>query len=84
MGIVLSLIVTFWAGYLIVKKFKPQPVLFIAGMALMFFAVFFGLGNILPAKESTGFVIFDAFEFIKRTFSSRAGGLGLNIMAVAG
>ena len=84
MGIVLSLIVTFWAGYLIVKKFKPQPVLFIAGIALMFFAVFFGLGNILPAKESTGFVIFDAFEFIKRTFSSRAGGLGLNIMAVAG
>ncbi len=84
LGIVLSLIVTFWAGYLIVKKFKPQPVLFIAGMALMFFAVFFGLGNILPAKESTGFVIFDAFEFIKRTFSSRAGGLGLNIMAVAG
>ena len=55
MGIVISLIVTFWVGYLIVKKYKPQPVLFIAGMVLMFTAVFLGLGKILPAKESTGF-----------------------------
>lgn len=84
MGIVITLIVTFWTGYLIVKKFKPQPVLFIAGMVLMFTAVFLGLGTILPAKQSTGLVLFDAFEFIKITFSSRAGGLGLNIMAVAG
>lgn len=84
MGIVISLIVTFWAGYLIVKKYKPQPVLFIAGMLLMFAAVFLGLGTILPEKESTGLVLFDAFEFMKKTFSSRAGGLGLNIMAVAG
>ena len=84
MGIVLSLLVTFWAGWLIVKKFKPQPVLFIAGMVLMFLGVLLGLGQILPAKESTGLMLFDAFEFIKRTFSSRAAGLGLNIMAVAG
>ncbi len=84
MGIVISLLVTFWAGYLIVKKYKPQPVLFIAGLVLMFAAVTFGLGTILPAKESTGLVLFDAFEFIKKTFSSRAGGLGLNIMAVGG
>ena len=84
LGIVLSILVTFWAGYLIVKKFKPQPVLFIAGMILMFAAVFLGLGKILPAKQSTGLVLFDAFEFIKKTFSSRAAGLGLNIMAVAG
>ncbi len=84
MGVIVSLIVTFWAGYLIVKKFKPQPVLFMAGLALMFLAVFLGLGTILPTKESTGLVLFDAFEFIKKTFASRAGGLGLNIMAVGG
>ena len=84
MGIVISLIVTFWAGYLIVKKYKPQPVLFIAGLALMFAAVTLGLGTILPAKDSTGLMLFDAFEFIKKTFSSRAAGLGLNIMAVGG
>ena len=32
MGIVISLLVTFWTGYLVVKKYKPQPVLFIAGV----------------------------------------------------
>lgn len=84
MGIVISLIVTFWVGFLIVKKYKPQPVLFMAGMLLMFAAVALGLGKILPVKESTGSVLFDAFEFIKQTFSSRAAGLGLNIMAVGG
>lgn len=84
MSIVLSLLVTFWVGYLIVKKYKPQPVLFMAGMFLMFAAVALGLGTILPAKNSTGSVLFDAFEFIKMTMSSRAAGLGLNIMAVGG
>ena len=84
MGITISLIVTFWLGYLIVKKYKPQPVLFMAGLILMFTAVALGLGTILPEKESTGLIFFDAFEFIKKTFSSRAAGLGLNIMAVGG
>ncbi len=84
LGIVLSLIVTFWTGYLVVKKYKPQPVLFIAGFALMFAAVALGLGTILPEKESTGLVLFDAFEFVKKTLSSNVAGLGLNIMAVAG
>lgn len=84
MGIVLSLLVTFWTGYLVVKKFKPQPVLFIAGFVLMFAAVALGLGTILPEKESTGLVLFDAFEFVKKTLSSNVAGLGLNIMAVAG
>ena len=84
MGSVISLIVTFWAGYLIVKKYKPQPVLFVAGLALMFAAVMLGLGTILPVKEATGSVLVDAFEFIRKTLSSRAAGLGLNIMAVGG
>lgn len=84
MGIIISLIVTFWVGFLITKKYKPQPVLFIAGLVLMFAAVALGLGSILTPKASTGFVIFDAFEFIKQTMSSRAAGLGLNIMAVGG
>ena len=84
MGIIISLLVTFWVGFLIVKKYKPQPVLFMGGLMLMFIAVVLGLGQILPAKTSTGSVLFDAFEFIKQTMSSRAAGLGLNIMAVGG
>nr|WP_267886735.1 C4-dicarboxylate transporter DcuC [Massilibacillus massiliensis] len=81
---IVSLLVTIWVGYLITKKYKPQPVLFFAGMILMLSAVVFGYGQILSEKESTGFIFFDMFEFIKNTFSSRAAALGLNIMAVGG
>lgn len=75
MGII-SLLVTFWLGYLIVKKYKPQPVLFMAGLILMFHDALWFRDD--STRENTGLVLFDAFEFIKKTFSSRAAGLGLN------
>ena len=84
LGVLISIIITIWVGFLITKKYKPQPVLFMAGMILMACAVALGLGKILPVKDSTGLLLFDMFEFIKKTFSSRAAGLGLNIMAVGG
>ena len=82
MGIVISALVTFWVGYLIYKKYKPQPVLFLGGMILMYIAVVCGYGVILPEKASTGSWFFDAFEFMRKTMSSNAAGLGLNIMSV--
>ena len=84
MALLLALVMTIWVGYMIVKKYKPQPVLFFGGMVLMAGAVMLGVGTILPAKEATGFVPFDMFEFIRKTLSSRAAGLGLSIMAVGG
>ena len=91
MGLTISIIITFWAAFLIYKKYKAQAVLIIAGIILMLAAFYLGLGTILPVetagstpKGATGFALFDAFEFIKQTFSSRAAGLGLNIMAVGG
>ena len=82
MGIVLSALITFWVGYLIYKKFKPQPVLFMGGIIMMYLAAILGYGQILGAKATTGSVFFDAFEFIRATFSSNVGKLGLNIMSV--
>ena len=82
MGLVISALVTFWVGFLIYKKYKPQPVLFLGGMILMYIAAIFGYGTILPAKAATGSTFFDAFEFIRATMSSNAGKLGMNIMAV--
>lgn len=82
MGIVISAVVTFWVAYLIYKKYKPQPVLFLGGMIMMYLAAILGYGQILDAKATTGSLFFDAFEFIRATFSSNAGKLGLNIMAV--
>ncbi len=82
MGVVISAIVLFWVGYLIYKKYKPQPVLFMGGMLMMWLAVILGYGQILGPKATTGSMFFDAFEFIRATLSSTAGKLGLNIMSV--
>lgn len=82
MGIVISAIITFWVGYLIYKKYKPQPVLFMGGIIMMYIAAMLGYSQILGAKATTGSVIFDAFEFIRAAFSSNVGKLGLNIMSV--
>ena len=67
LGVIISIIVTIWVGYLITKKYKPQPVLFMAGMILMACTVALGVGTILPEKERTGLVLFDMFEFIRKT-----------------
>ncbi len=82
MGLVISALVTFWVGYMIYKKYKPQPVLFMGGLILMYIAVALGYGEILGKKAATGSVFIDAFEFMRTSLSSTAGKLGLNIMSV--
>ena len=82
MALTISLIITLWVAYLIYKKYKPQPVLVVGGFILMYIAVFLGYGHIVTPKQSTGSLIFDTFQFMSRTMSSRAAGLGLNIMCV--
>ena len=52
------------------------------GIIMMYIAAMLGYSQILGAKATTGSVIFDAFEFIRATFSSNVGKLGLNIMSV--
>lgn len=84
LGLIIALVVTGLVAKLILKNYKPQPILMLGGMILMVMAITLGTGQILPESASTGFVWFDIFEFIKNTFSSRAGGLGLIIIAVAG
>ena len=42
MGIILSVVVTIVVGYLITKKYKPQPVLFIGGIVLMLVGAYLG------------------------------------------
>ena len=83
MALVISFLVTFWVAYLIYKKYKPQPVLVVGGFFLMYVAVVMGYGQILAPKQSTGTILFDTFQFMSQTLSSRAGKLGLNIMCVA-
>lgn len=84
LGLFIALIVTIFVVKLILKKYKPHTVLMLAGIVLMLFAIVFNLGTILPPSKSTGFKIFDIFEFIKVTFSKNNAGLGLIIISVAG
>jgi DcuC family C4-dicarboxylate transporter len=82
MALVVSALVTFWVAYLIYKRYKPHVVLVIGGFILMYIAVIMGYGTILAPKASTGTLLFDTFEFMHKTLSSRAASLGLNIMCV--
>jgi len=85
LGVLIALVVTVVVAHLILKNYKAQTVLFAGGIVLMALSIILGTGGqILPAKQSTGFVWFDIFKFMERIFSSRAAGLGLIIMAVAG
>lgn len=81
--IVAAVIVVIVARY-VLKKYPPQAVLFVGGLAMMYIAVAFNMGSILPAKQSTGVIWLDTFEFIKQAFSTRAANLGLIIMLVGG
>lgn len=83
-SVIIALIVTIITGYFIMRKYKPQTVLFTAGIFLMILASLFGTGEILAIKKQTGFWLFDIFEYIKIIFQADAAGTGLIIMAVGG
>jgi DcuC family C4-dicarboxylate transporter len=84
MGTLLSLIVIVIVVYMLAKQYKPQPVLFFAGVVLMVLTVVLGIGPILPPKESTNLIWLDIFEVPKNLLSARLAGLGLMLMAVGG
>ena len=81
-GVILGVIVLCITGYLILSKAKAQAVLLASGILLMAMSAYLGTGEIL--EKSTGSVLLDIYEKIRSILSSRGGGLGLTIMAVAG
>ena len=76
--------VTIGVGYLLVKRYKPQGVLIVAGILLMASAIVLGKGPMVPAKESTGFIWFDIFSVMGNEFASTLPFLGLTIMTIGG
>ena len=89
-SMLLALVVTIWVAWLILKGYKPQTVLFIGGLLLMAAALVLVSGmdfvssKSLTAAQSTKSKWFDLFAYIRQLFSSRAAGLGLIIMSIAG
>ena len=84
MNLLFTALIVVWAAWLILKKYKPQTVLFVAGGLLLAGSMIMSWGTILPAGKSTGMWSFDIFELIRTLFANRLSGLGLNIMAVGG
>ncbi len=80
----LAIVITLAVGYLIFKKYKPQPILLAAGLILLIAAELLGVKTILAEDKSTGFLLFDAFTYLKNTMSSSVSGTGLIIMTVGG
>ena len=83
-GLICAGVVTAWVVYMIIKQYKPQPVLLCAGLTLMLCAVAFRISPILPAKETTGLTWLDPVEVVKNLMSTRTAGLGMMLMAIAG
>ena len=67
-GVISSLFVSVWVARMILKKYKPQAVLFMGGIILL------ALGN----------PFLDIFTAVEKLFSNRVAGLGLLIMSVMG
>lgn len=84
LGTIIAIIITIITGYLIVKKYKAQPVLLMSGIILMACAIILVGKPLLSAKQTTGFIWFDIFKYITDIIQSRAAGLGMIIMSVAG
>ncbi len=84
MGVFIAALVIVWVIYMIVKKYFPQAILFIAGIILLLATYILGINPILAAKQSSGSAILDIFHTIKVLLSSRVAGLGLTIMSIAG
>lgn len=84
LSLVIAIAVTVWVGYMLYRKYKPQGVLFIAGVILLFCTAIFGTSNIVTAKQATGSVWLDIFVAVKVLFSSRLADLGLTIMSIGG
>ncbi len=84
LGILIALAVLGVTGYFILTKAKPQVVLLSSGILLMAMGTYLGAGDIFPPGKGTGSMFLDIFEKIRAILVSRAGGLGLQIMAVGG
>ena len=83
--IILALLVILVVARLILRGYKAEPVLLLAGLLLMAATQLFGWGKILPSSvPSTGIAALDGFEVIRDLFSSRAAQLGMMIMALMG
>lgn len=85
MNIVICLIIIAITGFLLMKRYQPQPILIGLGILMMFIAYEASwIDAILVGDQSTGVLIFDAMDIVRITTSNNIVNLGLMIMTCAG
>jgi DcuC family C4-dicarboxylate transporter len=100
LGILATLLVSFWVARLILKKYKPQAVLLLGGIILLALVILINwiwgqpanlIGNpnlppdhVFNRTKTLGNPFLDIFAGQERIFSTRIAGLGLVIMSVMG
>ena len=85
MNIVICLIIIAITGFLLMKRYQPQPILIGLGILMMFIAYEANwIDAILVGDQSTGVLIFDAMDIVRITTSNNIVNLGLMIMTCAG
>ncbi|MDA6076211.1 C4-dicarboxylate transporter DcuC [Edwardsiella anguillarum] len=83
--VIIALLVIVAVARLILRGYKAEPVLLVAGLLLMFCTQLAGWGSVLPkGVATTGIAALDPFEVMRDLFSTRAADLGLMIMALMG
>ena len=83
MGLIIGFLTIFLVGFLIIRGYNAKGVLFVAGVALMLFAVAF-LGKPIGGEKATGLFYVDISNLIYNLMANRGGGLGLLIMVLIG
>lgn len=83
MGLIIGFLTIFLVGFLIIRGYNAKGVLFVAGVALMLFAVTF-LGKPIGGEKATGLFYVDISNLIYNLMANRGGGLGLLIMVLIG
>ncbi len=85
LGVILSILVIVWVGWMIARKGYAAAVLLIAGIFLLTCAVLFDLQpGIVLKKATTGNAFFDIYKVVEQTMSTTLAGLGLSIMCMGG
>lgn len=85
MSYIFVIAVIIFAVKLILKGYKTEPVLLLAGLILMAASGLFGWGEILPAGvASTNAKLFDPFAYVQWLMSKQVAVLGLMIMSLVG
>ncbi len=82
-GPILSVLFVVVVARLLLRKYNPQAVLLLSGLAMLLLAAILGL-TLPELQRPTGAVGFDFFATIKESFSKTNAGVGLMIMAIGG